>query len=113
MSPNKYPGLPVPAMSAADIARFWAKVKREGGANGCWVWTGALRSGYGKFRIGEKLYSAHRVAHHLVEGPLPVGLVLDHGHVCSNRRCVRPSHCEKVTFGVNSARSNVKRGRIL
>lgn len=110
---NKYPGLPVPAMTAADIARFWSKVKRDRGADGCWIWTGALRSGYGKFRIGEKLYSAHRVAWALIEGPLPAGMVLDHGEVCSNRRCIRPSHLDVVTFGVNSARSNVRRGSTL
>lgn len=35
--------------------RFWAKVDRTGD---CWVWTGALASGYGRFKVAGRVYGA-------------------------------------------------------
>lgn len=81
--------------------RFLVKVTKT---DGCWVWTGSVKSsGYGQFRVGDRVRSAHRVAYELEHGDIPADLVLD--HLCRNRRCVRPSHLEAVT-----QRTNVLRG---
>lgn len=45
---------------------------------------------------------AHRVAYELVIGAVPDGLHLD--HLCRNRWCCNPVHCEPVTIGENLRR---------
>lgn len=86
--------------------RFWAKVNRSGD---CWIWTGALTKGYGRFNIAGRSVPAHQVAYELEVGEIPAGLVLD--HTCRNTACVRPSHLEPVTNQENILRG--KRGRMV
>lgn len=94
-------------LSPSDVARFWGKVQKT---DTCWEWTGALRAGYGRFKVNNVLYTAHRVAWQIEMGELRDDQILDHGEVCSNRRCVRPSHMQVVPVAVNTARSNRGRG---
>lgn len=81
--------------------RFWAKVDKNG-PGGCWLWTGALASGYGVLGIDGRNVFAHRFAYELLIGPIPEGLTLD--HLCRIRRCCNPSHLEIVTRGENVLR---------
>ena len=46
---------------------------------------------------------AHRAIYEAMIGPIPHGLFLD--HICRNRACVNPWHCEPVTN-----RENILRG---
>jgi len=84
-----------------DVERFWVKVDRSG-PDGCWVWTAARVTGYGRFRLAGKQVGAHRLAYELLVGPIPDGLTID--HLCRNRACVNPSHLEPVTGRVNTLR---------
>lgn len=82
--------VPVPELSAKDIARFWAKVQRS--ADGCWLWIGAIGGGdggYGNFGIRNRTFRAPRVAWRIHTGSSPDQLVL---HKCDNPRCVNPEH---------------------
>lgn len=82
--------------------RFWEKVEKT---DSCWMWTATLiQSGYGHFRVGDRMVLAHRFAYELEVGPIPERLTLD--HLCRNRACVRPSHLEPVTM-----LENLRRGR--
>lgn len=87
-----------------DMDRFFSKVSGQSG-DGCWLWTGALRYGYGHFRVGGRQgrrEMAHRFAYEKLIGPIPSGLDLD--HLCRVRNCVNPRHLEPVTRKTNILR---------
>lgn len=79
------------------VARFWSKVNKNGPVPAhcpelgpCWVWTGAKRMrGYGAFRIGKQLVSAHRMVLGVVFAAERHRVVC---HKCDNPACVCPEH---------------------
>jgi hypothetical protein len=83
--------------------RFQSKIDKTGD---CWVWTGALSAGYGVVGLGERGAGTGRAArlyYMAFHGQvLPDHLHVD--HLCRNRACVRPSHCEAVTNKINTQR---------
>jgi hypothetical protein len=88
----------------APAVRFWPKVEPEPNS-GCWLWTAALRHGYGEFHVQPRAkIGAHVWAYADACGPVPSGLELD--HLCRVPRCVRPSHLEPVTRQTNQLRGN-------
>lgn len=108
---------------ATTAERFWAKVDKRGpipehrpDLGPCWLWTGMLNpNGYGKVTVNYKSLLAHRYAYELVNGPVPIGLQLDHlchptscllNSACPHRRCANPEHMEPATAAVNTLRSN-------
>jgi len=76
--------------------RLWRHVDFSD-PEGCWLWTGATRNGYGEIsdrRFKQNGYRyAHIVAFESAFGPIPEGMVVC--HFCDNPLCVRPSlsHC--------------------
>lgn len=81
--------------------RFFRHVNKT---DTCWLWTGYLNSkGYASFRVGGVQHPAHRVSHELFNGPISMGLEID--HLCRVRHCVNPDHLEAVTH-----RENIHRG---
>lgn len=83
--------------------RFRDKVILQRYTN-CWLWAaGVDRDGYGQYSINDVSFKAHRVAYERIRGPIPCGMVIDHG--CKNPSCVNPAHMEPVTSG-----ENVRRG---
>lgn len=77
--------------------------------SGCWLFTGARASGYGRISKGGHsggIAPAHRVVYEALVGPIPDGLQLD--HLCRVRHCVNPAHLEPVT-----PRENLLRGETL
>lgn len=78
-------------------ARFWIKVDKSG-PGGCWLWTGQMLRGYGRWkpcneqtRIRNgyaKIISSHRVAYGLATGEEPEVVM----HMCDNPACVNPAH---------------------
>lgn len=87
--------------------RFWREVWPEPNS-GCWLWSGAIRDGYGRFRVGRKKITVHRYAYETLRGPIPVGLIVR--HKCDNPACVNPDHLEPGTHVDNVADMD-KRGR--
>lgn len=82
--------------------RFLSKIRRDPDT-GCWLWTGATNSnGYGQIKVDGRTTYAHRFAYEVARGPVPAGMELD--HLCSVRRCVRPSHLEAVDHRTNLLR---------
>lgn len=80
--------------SAAVAERFWAKVDKtpgQGPGGDCWEWGAAKhRNGYGQFKAGAHMGSAHRVCFELTKGPIPKGVMV--GRTCDNIGCVNPTH---------------------
>lgn len=72
----------------------------------CHIWQGTTNDGgYGVTRANEHgSRGAHRVSYEEANGPVPVGLVLD--HLCEQPPCIRPDHLEPVPERVNILRSN-------
>lgn len=81
------------------LERFFNKVKYE---DGCWLWTGSITDGYGKFSVKGKKVRAHRWLYIKYREEIDDGLVLD--HLCRNRNCVCPDHLEPVTVKENTIR---------
>lgn len=77
--------------------------------NGCWLWTGNKRNGYGMFRYLGRMVSAHRFSFELIKIKIPPRLELD--HLCRVTNCVNPDHLEPVTQYVNNMRSDSPAGR--
>lgn len=97
---------------------LWSKIDKVSSSNGCWLWTGALSSGYGSLsRPGSGTKRAHRVVYELTVGRIPAGQVLDHechnrdvtcagGSACQHRRCCNPAHLTPKTSLANVAASH-------
>lgn len=88
------------------MRRFWSKVA-VGDVRSCWPWRGAMRGGYGLFRIGQRVFSAHRVAFAFSRGRrAPAGLVVM--HACDNPPCCNPRHLRLGTKADNNRDRDAK-----
>jgi hypothetical protein len=97
---------------SSDVAeRLWSHVTK---GDGCWEWNGYKSpSGYGIIatRGGGKMFErVHRVSWRLVNGPIPIDMVIL--HTCDNRACVRPDHLQLGTQEENMKDMDRKQRRV-
>jgi len=74
---------------------------------GCWLSLYSPdRHGYGRFKLGQRCVSVHRVAYQTLVGPVPEGMhVL---HLCDVRACINPNHLFLGTHKDNMADRTAK-----
>jgi hypothetical protein len=92
-------------------ARFWAKVDKSAGQDGCWLYTGFRKwDGYGwlaRWHNGKIRYlTAHRYAWILTYGDPAKGMHIL--HECDNPPCCNPSHLRLGTHQDNMADAKAK-----
>lgn len=68
--------------------------------SGCWIWDRPGEDGYGLFGLGGREVPSHRFAYESRNGPVPVGMFID--HVCQVKSCVKPSHLRLATTKQNA-----------
>lgn len=95
-------------LSALQLAGFWSRVDVKTEFQ-CWEWKGAPGgNGYGRY-AGQR---THRIAHTLVNGPIPDGMLVLHS--CDNKLCCNPRHLRIGTHQDNSndalSRNRLARG---
>lgn len=79
------------ACTASYADRFWAKVDKSAGPDGCWLYMGyRKRHNYGWLWTERGLMTGHRYAWLLTHGSLPADK--DILHKCDNGPCCNPAH---------------------
>lgn len=76
---------------------FWDKVTKT---DSCWLWTGKIDDGYGRFNIKGTLYLVHRLTMSVLKEKIVDGLVVD--HLCMVRNCCNPDHLRQATIAENT-----------
>lgn len=82
---------------------FWSRVDHRG-PNECWEWLWhKMPSGYGKFRMNKRDYTAHALAWSLANNQdAPSGNKLVILHSCNNKLCCNPYHLSLGTRSENA-----------
>lgn len=98
----------IPNISEKVASRFWSHVDILSD-NECWNWKFYTnKSGYGRYRIGNKFYYSNRIAWFLSNKSDPSSLLVCHS--CDNPKCCNPKHLFLGTH-LDNMNDSVNKGR--
>lgn len=99
-------GEPVPHLPGHNTRIKYSTERYIVDENGCWVWQHNRTFGGYPHTTDDagKPVLAHRYEYTKKYGTIPKGYDLD--HLCKNRSCINPDHCEPVTNA-----ENIRRGK--
>ena len=72
------------------IDDLWNNADQSGGQDACWPWLRFKTKTEGRFTLGGKPKSAHKLAYEAAFGTLPPKVNVTHS--CGNRYCINPKH---------------------
>jgi len=83
--------MPTPRKWKSDAERFWSRVDKSAGTEGCWPYRGTDDPrGYVRIMIRRRRVGVHVFSYVLANGHLPEGKIVC--HKCDNPPCVNPDH---------------------
>ena len=89
------------------VHRFKKYVSETKNENGCLLWIGGTRAGYGAIQHDKRIIGAHVAAFAIAGGTMLPGHVI--AHKCDVRSCVNPEHLECVTYSKNNKDGHLRR----
>lgn len=94
-------------ISEKRVSDFLARRRWAAHPSECLEWTGArTKFGHGRFRVGDRILKAHRIAYAIAYGKCPAHVVLLHS--CDNPACVAITHLQQGTIADNNADMRAK-----
>ncbi len=92
------------AITESLITRMKKHTSAQADENGCLIWLGARRAGYGAIKHNGRVLGSHCAAFVIAGGAFIQGNVI--AHKCDVRLCVNPEHLECVSVERNALDSH-------
>jgi hypothetical protein len=95
-------------MDANERIKLFSKIANNvyiTGIDNCWIWKTSRTNSYVSIKINGIVGKIHRVMYELLNGEIPVGMVVM--HTCNNKNCCAPRHLRLGTTKENMKHASI------